>query len=110
MNAPRVSVHGNEHTSHTAPESSVLQQVFIGAIDFYRGFLSPVSGARCGFSPSCSTFGRQAVKEYGPIQGVMMTADRLTRCNIFKGPDADYAALPNGRLFDPVSRNTLRTQ
>ncbi len=110
MNGPRSQEHHHEAASHPSPEASVTRQVFLGAIDFYRGVISPVSGSRCGFSPSCSTFGRQAVKEYGPIQGIMMTADRLTRCNIFKGPDADYAPLPNGRLFDPVSRNALREQ
>jgi putative membrane protein insertion efficiency factor len=108
MNAPRMQMHHHESASSQVPEASVTSRIFLGAIDFYRSVISPVSGARCGFSPSCSTFGRQAVKEYGPIQGVMMTADRLTRCNIFKQPDADYSVLPNGRLFDPVFSNALR--
>lgn len=88
----------------------MVRLVFLGAIDFYRSTISPTSGARCGFSPSCSAFGRQAVKEYGPLQGVMMTADRLTRCNIFKEPDRDYFPLPDGLLFDPVFYNALGEQ
>jgi hypothetical protein len=36
-----------------------------------------------------------------------MTADRLTRCNIFKVPGPEYHLLPDGRLLDPVSANTL---
>jgi putative membrane protein insertion efficiency factor len=110
MNAPRPPQHHHETLSTKPLETSVTRQVFLGVLDFYRGVISPVNGARCGFSPSCSTFGRQAVKEYGPFQGVMMTADRLTRCNIFKKPDADYSLLPNGRLFDPLFRNALRDQ
>lgn len=110
MNAPRMQDHHHKAASYNSPETSVANPVFIGAIDFYRNVISPMSGARCGFSPSCSTFSRQAVKEYGPIQGIMMTADRLTRCNFFKQQDADYSALPNGRLFDPVFRNALRDQ
>lgn len=108
MQAPTRTIH--QHTHYPEPESSVVRLVFLGAIDFYRHTISPTSGARCGFSPSCSAFGRQAVNEYGPVQGVMMTADRLTRCNFFKGPDQDYFFLPNGLLFDPVTNNALSDQ
>lgn len=106
MQAPPAA--GHRHTAvHREPATSVVRIVFVGAIDFYRQIISPTSGARCGFSPTCSAFGRQAVQEYGPIQGVMMTADRLTRCNVFKEPGQDYFLLPNNRLFDPVSNNAL---
>ena len=108
MKAPPLKALRPEISAHQSPESSVARDVFLGAINFYRKVISPISGTRCGFSPSCSLFGHQAIKEYGSVQGVMMTADRLTRCNIFKGPDADYAPLPNGKLFDPVSYNALR--
>ncbi len=91
-------------------ETSVTRLVFIGAIDFYRQIISPTSGARCGFTPTCSAFGRQAVSQYGPVKGVMMTADRLTRCNVFKKPDQDYYLLPDGSLFDPVFYNSLNEQ
>ncbi|HLO24995.1 MAG TPA: membrane protein insertion efficiency factor YidD [Geobacteraceae bacterium] len=91
----------------SGPETSTVRIVFLGLIDVYRNFVSPINGPRCGFYPSCSAFGRQAVSEYGPIRGVMMTGDRLTRCNIFKEPGPDYLLLPDGRLFDPVSANTM---
>ena len=88
-------------------ESSVVRLAMLEAIHFYRSVISPTQGGRCGFYPSCSTFGMHAVQHYGPLQGVMMTADRLTRCNLLKGPGPDYYPLPNGKLFDPVSRNLL---
>lgn len=82
----------------------------LGAIRAYRRFISPTQGARCGFYPSCSTFGMHAVQLYGPVKGGMMTADRLIRCNAFKGPGPDYVLRPDGRLYDPVTANTLREQ
>jgi len=88
------------------PETSAVKLVFLGAVDLYRNRISPIQGQRCGFYPTCSAFGRQAVSEYGVLQGVIMTADRLTRCNIFKEPGPDYFLLPGGRLFDPVSANS----
>jgi putative membrane protein insertion efficiency factor len=90
-----------------AAETSVVRVALMGAIDFYRKRISPIGAARCGFHPSCSAFGRQALREKGALLGVMMTCDRLTRCNIFKGPGPDYLPLPDGRLFDPVSGNLL---
>lgn len=77
------------------------------AIRFYQNIISPTQTGRCGFHPSCSTFGMQAVERYGPLRGVMMTADRLTRCNFFKEHGPDYLLRPDGRLYDPVSANLL---
>ena len=91
-------------------ETSPLRFVLLRAIHLYRTYISPIDGPRCGFTPSCSAFARQAVGEYGALRGVIMTADRLTRCNIFKEPGPDYHLLPNGKLFDPVSAHTLTEQ
>ena len=88
-------------------ESSVVRLAMLEAIHFYRSVISPTQGGRCGFYPSCSTFGMHAVQHYGPLQGVMMTADRLTRCNLLKKPGPDYYLRPDGRLYDPVSANLL---
>ncbi len=109
MKAPPPSNHHHDADKHEVVVS-VPGIFFIGAIDFYRNRISPINPGRCGFSPSCSAFGRQAVKEYGAIKGIMMTADRLTRCNFFKQPGPDYLLLPNGSLLDPVYDNTLDDQ
>jgi len=90
----------------TSPAGTLL----LGAIRFYRRVISPTQGARCGFYPSCSTFGMHAVQQYGPVKGGMMTADRLIRCNAFKTPGPDYYLRPDGKLYDPVEANLLREQ
>jgi putative component of membrane protein insertase Oxa1/YidC/SpoIIIJ protein YidD len=90
-----------------APETSSVRLVFLGVIEQFQKRISPIQGPRCGFSPSCSAFGHQAVREQGPVRGVMMTADRLMRDTIFTVPGPGYTVLPNGLLFDPVSRNLL---
>jgi len=48
-----------------------------------------------------------SIREQGPLTGLFMTADRLTRCNIWKEPGPDYTLLPNGKLYDPPSHNLL---
>lgn len=88
------------------PETSSVGVAMNGLIRFYQIFISPAGGPdRCGFRPSCSHYGYQAIREQGPIVGVMMIGDRQTRCNIFERPG--YTRLPNGKLYDPVSNNLL---
>jgi len=89
-------------------ESSCVKLAFEGAIRFYKKNISPIGGVdRCGFRPSCSTYAYEAIYENGPWIGLMMTCDRLTRCNIWKAPGPDYTLLPNGKLYDPPYKNVL---
>ncbi|MGE5839979.1 MAG: membrane protein insertion efficiency factor YidD [Deltaproteobacteria bacterium] len=88
-------------------ETSCASEAFLGAIELYQRRIAPVRGIGCGFRPSCSNYAHLSIQEQGPVIGLLMTADRLTRCNLFKGPGPDYPLLPNGKLFDPPSRNLL---
>lgn len=89
-------------------ETSCVKLAFGASIRFFQKRISPVDGTgRCGFTPSCSAYGYQAVSEQGPLVGLMMIGDRLTRCNIWKRPGADYTLLPNGKLYDPPRQNLL---
>jgi putative membrane protein insertion efficiency factor len=88
-------------------ETSSVRIAFLQSIRFYQKWISPIGGERCGFRPSCSAYGYGAIEQQGPIVGIMMTADRLMRCNIWKEPGPDYTLLPNGKLYDPLSKNLL---
>lgn len=55
--------------------------VFSSLMFGYQKFLSPQLSASCVFTPSCSNFSKQLMKEYGLIKGLFLTADRITRCN-----------------------------
>jgi putative component of membrane protein insertase Oxa1/YidC/SpoIIIJ protein YidD len=92
------------------PETSVTRLFFLGAVSGFQRYISPTDGDRCGFTPTCSAFGRDAVERRGPFLGVLVTADRLMRCTLFKRPGPDYLLLPDGKLFDPVENNLLSTQ
>ncbi|MFH0997561.1 MAG: membrane protein insertion efficiency factor YidD [Pseudomonadota bacterium] len=99
--------HNLQSSSTRELPTSCVQIAFIESIKFYQKRISPIGGNRCGFRPSCSRYGYEAVTTQGPIMGIMMTGDRLTRCNIWKSPGPDYFLLPNGRLYDPLSNNLL---
>jgi len=78
-----------------------LQAVLSGLFLFYKSFLSSQDQNRCNFSPSCSEFGLEAVKEFGVVRGAVCTLDRLTRCNGFSRKQYDVD-LKKQVLLDPV--------
>ena len=69
------------------PPDQALARAAIGAIDAYRATLSPLlarSGlARCLFQPTCSAYGREAIRRYGFPRGAWQAAGRVLRCNPF---------------------------
>lgn len=94
--------------SVTAPvETSPVKLAMQGTIRAYQVAISRINPDRCGFRPSCSAFGSMAISEYGATTGILMTADRLMRCNIWKKPGPDYLLLPDGKLLDPPWQNRL---
>jgi putative membrane protein insertion efficiency factor len=99
-----LAIHPDEQLQSVSDSKNIL----LKAIHFYRSVISPTQVGRCGFYPSCSTFGMHAVQRYGALQGVGMTADRLTRCNVFKQPGTDYYRRPDGRLTTPSKQTSSR--
>jgi len=49
----------------------------------YRGMFSGIFGGNCRFIPSCSEYGIEAIRRYGPIKGLYKTVLRIFRCNPF---------------------------
>ncbi len=75
----------------------------------YYFFVSDLDGDNCAFSPSCSAFFLQAVKETSIFKGALMFADRFTRdINFFKGLN-HYPQLPDRKFYDPSSNYTLHS-
>lgn len=71
----------------------------------YQATFSAMDTDRCNFTPSCSRFSAAVVKEVGPIRGVLLSADRLTRDHGLPGLHRHYHVEPVYRKFaDPVSR------
>ena len=52
-------------------------------IKFYRKFISPLKKPCCRFTPTCSQYALDAVREYGVIFGLSLTLWRVLRCNPF---------------------------
>ncbi|GAB2691523.1 membrane protein insertion efficiency factor YidD [Mucilaginibacter koreensis] len=63
--------------------------VFIIIIRGYQFLLSPLLGASCRFQPTCSQYGLEAIRKYGPFKGGWLTLKRIGRCHPWgkHGPD-----------------------
>lgn len=67
----------------------VLGQFFLAIIQLYRWFLSPLLGAACRYTPTCSQYGKEAIEKYGPFKGAWLTLKRIGRCHPWGGHGHD---------------------
>jgi len=55
--------------------------LFLGLIRLYQLLLSPLLGASCRFTPTCSQYGIEAIKKHGPFKGGWLTVKRIASCH-----------------------------
>jgi uncharacterized protein len=68
--------------SSRAPDRQVSSRFYIALVRAYQQNAGPRISAwvRCRFHPSCSEYSIQAVKKFGIVKGVELSASRLWRC------------------------------
>ncbi|CAN5200478.1 membrane protein insertion efficiency factor YidD [soil metagenome] len=67
----------------------IISAPFILLIRLYQLIISPWLPSRCRFTPTCSQYGIEAFKKYGPLKGFWLTAKRIVRCNPWGGHGHD---------------------
>lgn len=58
----------------------------------YQIFISPLLGAHCRFTPTCSEYFIEAVEKYGPLKGSWLGIKRILRCH--PGNPGGYDPVP----------------
>jgi len=75
----------------------IFKRIFIFLIRVYQAVLSPMLGAHCRHSPSCSQYTIEAILEWGAFKGLWLGAKRIGRCH------------PWGTSgYDPVPKKDLK--
>ncbi|EGA70978.1 hypothetical protein VISI1226_17010 [Vibrio sinaloensis DSM 21326] len=77
-----------------AASVSPLSRLAIGLVRLYQGFISPLLGPRCRFSPTCSTYAIEALKAHGFVKGCWLSSKRLLKCNPLNKKGWTYDPVP----------------
>jgi len=76
-------------------------------IRLFQKVVSPVDGPSCDFTPSCSSYGLQAIRRHGLILGIPMTTERIVRNHHPDNPRRYPLVEHHGEIYylDPVESN-----
>ena len=72
-----------------------MSRVLLAVIGAYRRWVSPLSGPRCRFAPSCSAYAVESIETHGAARGSWLALRRIAKCHPFH---------PGG--YDPVPEAT----
>lgn len=67
----------------------MLSRVLIGVIRFYQRWMSPLLPPACRFTPTCSEYALQAIRDQGVRTGGYLALRRLARCHPWGGSGYD---------------------
>jgi len=68
---------------------SGLVTLLLIPVKLYQWFISPVIGASCRYTPSCSAYTIEALKKHGPFKGLYLSIKRILSCNPWGGHGHD---------------------
>ncbi len=66
-----------------------ISAIFLLLIRTYQVLLSPMLGASCRYSPTCSQYAVEAIRKYGPFKGGWLAIKRIGRCHPWGGHGHD---------------------
>jgi hypothetical protein len=76
-----------KHKQAVAKRRTIIKKIALGAIALYQVFVSPIIkqifGDSCRYSPSCSEYTKQSIREYGIIKGSVLGFRQLMTCHPF---------------------------
>ena len=78
---------------------SLARAVVVAPVRFYQRAVSPALPQRCRYYPSCSHYAVSAIRRFGILRGLVLSAWRLLRCNPWSHGGVDFAE--DQRLFRP---------
>ena len=65
------------------------RRLLIGLVRGYQLIISPHLPRSCRYTPTCSAYAMQALREYGAVKGTILAVWRVLRCNPWGGHGHD---------------------
>ena len=66
-----------------------MKYVLLALVRAYQLLVSPFTAPACRFTPTCSTYARQAIARHGACAGGWLALKRLARCHPWGGAGDD---------------------
>lgn len=85
---------------------SLVVQLLLVPLRFYKWAISPLLPPMCRFHPSCSVYAMGAIAVHGPFKGSALAARRLTRCHPFNPGGLDPVPPKNGLSAEDVLKTS----
>lgn len=58
-----------------------MSHLLLAVIRGYRYLLSPWWGGQCRFTPTCSEYAMDAIREHGALRGTWLAMRRVSKCH-----------------------------
>jgi putative component of membrane protein insertase Oxa1/YidC/SpoIIIJ protein YidD len=80
-NAHKISFKVEKQERRLIQKLNPLYWVYTGMVNFYQRNISVQIAANCIFEETCSRYSKKLVNEKGIFGGIVLSIDRLSRCN-----------------------------
>jgi len=78
----------------------VIGRLLLGILALYKRLLSPLLPVACRFTPTCSQYAAEAIREHGSLRGSWLAVRRLARCQPFCTPGHDPVPARRARTIE----------
>ena len=96
------------HEGNFNRTANPIKLVANAALWIYQKEITYQLFSNCMYSTSCSEFSRQSFGQFGAVKGLLLTLDRLARCNQYEARYIQLDRLETGKYDDPVERYRFR--
>lgn len=69
--------------------AKLISRILIFFVRVYQYTISPIFGANCRYSPTCSAYAVEALSIHGPLKGSFLAAKRILSCHPWGGHGYD---------------------
>lgn len=91
----------------------VVREIWLFPVKIYRKYISRLKGtSSCRFTPTCSGYALEAVREWGIIMGTALAVWRVLRCNPFGKYGYDPVPVPpwkKNKTTEEVIKHSINT-